>query len=300
MLMKVLLVHNENAGEGELDSAAITRLIEKAGHSVRTVPKEDNGLERRLGESLDLVAVAGGDGSVTKVATAMVGEDTPLTILPMGTANNLAHSVGITGDPADLIAGWEQGASVPLDAARVKHPRGEVIVFESAGIGIFTEAMCLALSHRNSAEKFSAEERFDRDFRLLRQLAQTVPSIRCVIEIDGKESEETVLLCEIMNSRQIGSRLVLAPTAETGDGLLDLVTVNDGQRPLLHRFLHRDPSDDQPPHLPVRQGRRIRITSKVRRIHLADTIERFMSGNKPWTLEATVEPGAVQLLVPAM
>ena len=49
----------------------------------------------RLGEALDLVAVAGGDGTVGEVAEALLGTDVPIAILPTGTANVVAREYGI-------------------------------------------------------------------------------------------------------------------------------------------------------------------------------------------------------------
>jgi diacylglycerol kinase family enzyme len=296
--MKVLLVHNPNAGEGTVGGKELRRLIESQGHSVRTARKQDDDLERHLVQPFDLIAIAGGDGTVTKVAKLLWGRPSPFTIIPLGTANNLAHSLEIEGEPEHLIAGWKQGTVRPFDAAVVTHPDGEEVVFESVGLGLFTEAMCLAMSHGDSSDQPEPEERFDRDFRLLRRMADTLPSSPCVIHVDDQKIEEPIVLCEIMNSRQVGSRLVLAPEADMGDGLLDLVLVTEKDRPLLRRFLHRDHSEDHPPHLPVHRGRQFRIASTARRIHVADSIKRFRARKDPWELEVTVQPAALQVLVP--
>lgn len=159
--------------------------------------------------------------------------------------------------------------------------------------------MCLAIAHGDS-DKFSADERFDRDFRLLRRLADTLPALPCTVEIDGNVRNDTVILCEIMNPRRIGSRLVLAPDAETGDGLLDLVLVTERDRPLLREFLERDPSDDHLPHLPAQRGRRFRVTSRAQRIHLSDQIVPIPRRDHPGTLEIDVQPAAVHVLVPTL
>lgn len=297
--MNVLLVYNPNAGKGKFSEREIGELILKQGHTLRIARKQDTDLERHLVQRFDLVAVAGGDGTVTKVAMLLLNRSIPLTVLPLGTANNLAHSMGIEGDPATLVPAWKDGTVVAFDAARVIHPRGEQIILESAGLGLFTEAMCLAIAHSEKGDKLPGKKRFDRDFRLLRRLVDTLPSFPCSIEIDGRRSRKQVLLCEIMNTRQAGSRLVLAPEARTDDGLLDLVLVSEKERPLLNRFLHRDPSDDHPPHLPVRQGRRFRISSRARRVHLADRIERFPRSRAPWRLDIEVLPGALRVFLPA-
>jgi diacylglycerol kinase (ATP) len=293
--MRVLLITNHKAGEADR-SDEIRGLIKSSSHKLYEAD------DREVGEiaaaEYDLVAVAGGDGTVTKVAKQLVGKPLPLTILPIGTANNLAHSLGFTDEPAALVPRWSEARLTPLDAAVIQHHKGRDFYFESAGVGLFTEAMCLAKSHDDSEEKWTADERFDRDFRLMRRMASSFSAWPCRIEMDGKASDENVLLCEIMNTRQIGSRLVLAPEASLGDGWLDLVLVTEADRGLLKEFLEREPSDDHLPHLPVRRGKRFKISSMAERIHVGDEIEKLPTATESWELEVSVQPGAVQVLVP--
>ena len=296
--MNVLLVYNRNAGTREFRCKEIVALIEGAGHTVRAIRKQDSDLERHLVLPFDLVVVAGGDGTVTKVARLLIRRPRPFTVLPLGTANNLAHSIGITGPAPALIAQWPAADIASFDAIRVGFADRECVMFESVGIGLFTEAMCLALSKGSEGRKISPKKRFDRDFRLLRRMADTLPSVPCTLDIDGRKFRKNVILLEIMNARQIGSRLVLAPEATTSDGSLDLVLVSEAQRARLRRFLHRDPSADHPPHLPIRRARRIRISARTPRVHLDDGIESLGSGKSSWTLTVEVLPAALQVLIP--
>ncbi|WP_437680260.1 YegS/Rv2252/BmrU family lipid kinase [Sorangium sp. So ce131] len=82
---------------------------------------------RRDGASL--VIAAGGDGTVSSVASALLGTDTCLGILPLGTANSIAHTLGI---PSALDAAMDvlvQGEPVQVDAARAN---GRTMVLLSA------------------------------------------------------------------------------------------------------------------------------------------------------------------------
>jgi len=55
----------------------------------------------------DIVAVAGGDGTVGKVARRLIGSPTPIAILPLGTANNIANTLDVTGKSLkELIRSW--------------------------------------------------------------------------------------------------------------------------------------------------------------------------------------------------
>ncbi|MBA3895362.1 MAG: diacylglycerol kinase, partial [Gemmatimonadales bacterium] len=106
--MRVTLVHNPGAGDERHSAKRIMRELEEAGYDARleSIKKQD------LGEALedpgDLVVVAGGDGSIKKVAIAMAGRGVPLAILPIGTANNIAKSLGALGSMGELIEGWRR------------------------------------------------------------------------------------------------------------------------------------------------------------------------------------------------
>jgi diacylglycerol kinase family enzyme len=58
-----------------------------------------------------LVAVAGGDGTVADVMRCLAGSSVRMTILPLGTADNIAAFFGLTGRSEDeLVAGWRLDA----------------------------------------------------------------------------------------------------------------------------------------------------------------------------------------------
>lgn len=78
-----------------------------------TKPDDDISAEikRALGEGCDLIIAAGGDGTVSLVASSLVGHDVPLGILPAGSANVLALELGIPADipqAAELLIGQHQ------------------------------------------------------------------------------------------------------------------------------------------------------------------------------------------------
>src|SRR5262245_27837869 len=88
--VRVTLMHIPAAG-GESQPARdeLLALLVRAGHRVRYQSVRERGWTRALEARADLVAVAGGDGAVGRVARRMVGRREPLAILPTGTANNL-------------------------------------------------------------------------------------------------------------------------------------------------------------------------------------------------------------------
>jgi diacylglycerol kinase family enzyme len=147
--MKVTLIHNPDAGSTDESCADdLANSIRAAGHSVTCRSCRSAGWENALLEPSDLVAVAGGDGIVGTVAKRMIGKSVPITVLPMGTANNIASTLGLTGIPNDdLIRGWGSARRIQLDLGTARGPWGKRYFIEGLGLGLFTdvESKCLEI-----------------------------------------------------------------------------------------------------------------------------------------------------------
>src|ERR671919_93707 len=92
--MKVTLVYNPGAGTDEqLSADELLGMIRRAGHTAILKSAKNDDWSSVLERPGDIVAVAGGDGTVGKVANCLLGKDIPIAVLPLGTANNieLAH-----------------------------------------------------------------------------------------------------------------------------------------------------------------------------------------------------------------
>lgn len=111
---RMLLVFNPTAGRrrGRLD--AILRSLRARGWDVvlqeTTGPADATRIAREEACRFDVLAVAGGDGTLNEAANGLadvmadVGEPTPnLAVLPFGTANVLAHEIGIGNDEARIV-----------------------------------------------------------------------------------------------------------------------------------------------------------------------------------------------------
>jgi len=83
--VRVTLIHNPGAGkQGKQNGEQIVELLEAAGHDVRYQSSKDDGWKNALKKPADLVAVAGGDGTVARVARRMAGRGIPVAALPSG------------------------------------------------------------------------------------------------------------------------------------------------------------------------------------------------------------------------
>src|SRR5437016_14199028 len=99
--MRVTLVHNPDAGDHRQPGRkALLAIIRAAGHTVHYYPSHDLRLAATLRRPTDLVVIAGGRHS-RQVAKLAHGRSVPLAVLPTGTANNIATTLGLTSLPLD-------------------------------------------------------------------------------------------------------------------------------------------------------------------------------------------------------
>ena len=219
--MKTTLIYNPSAGGSNTVAsvdleAALCAIGLEAIH--RPTTSEDD-LEQALENPGDLVVVAGGDGSVRAVASHLAGRGVPLTVLPMGTANNIGAALGLTGPPLELIVALEQPRRRWLDLGRVQGPWGEKLFLEGAGVGLFASVMAAYGPDDGKSP-----------LRALTAGVQTITAYvapDCHLTLDGVLRSDRCLLVEAMNTPAIGPRLRLAPDADPSDGWLEVITISD-------------------------------------------------------------------------
>jgi diacylglycerol kinase (ATP) len=231
--VRVTLIHNPTAGDERHSRASLSAILASAGHDVIYQSVKDEGWEKRLADDVDLVVVAGGDGTVRKVFKALSGATTPVTLFPVGSANNIARTLGFEHDDAARLArGWASGKRRPYDLGRIELPRGVSAFVESSGGGIFAEV--LARAKRVDKE---GRDKVDHGLRLLREVVEQEPPRRWDLGLDGHDLSGELLAVEAMNVRETGPNVLLAPDADPGDGLLDVVLVKAEDRDALVAYL---------------------------------------------------------------
>jgi diacylglycerol kinase family enzyme len=245
--MRVTLVHNPKAGGDPGPSKDdLLGWLERAGlDAVYSNSKKDD-LDDALADPGALVLAAGGDGTIAKVARRLGGRGIPLAILPLGTANNIARSLGIDDGIEASIAAL--GASpLPeqprrrLDVGVVRARWGERRFVEGVGAGLI--AALLATDEREEkatkARTDDPEERVALGLELLRRVAAETEARRWRVTADGRTVTGDFVMVEAVNIRALGPRLGLAPDADPGDGKLDLVLLRESERDALVEYLDR-------------------------------------------------------------
>jgi diacylglycerol kinase (ATP) len=171
-------------------------------------------------EGYDLVAVAGGNSAVRRVATALSGSGIPLGILPVGSTNLLARELGIPDnlfEAAAILAGEHR--LVDVDAMRV----GSRQYLLQIGIGSH-------LGAEGSEESDDPEPR--RGLNWLSYLGNTLRNLlgrggtRYYVTIDGQRRRIRARQIVIANAGGMGAaRMRWAPGIKPTDGQLDLVVL---------------------------------------------------------------------------
>ena len=210
----------------------------------------------------DLLVAAGGDGTVRKVAIAAADAGVPFAALPIGTANNIAKTLGLLGDARDLVRSWDAtgpAADRPRRGAAPATSRGDSSRASAAGWIAELHRSCRR--GRRRVPPARARDR-PRPAPARGPAPRRRSSARWRIVADGLDLSGDYLAVEILNIRFVGPNVPLAPDADPSDGLLDVVLVDRGRpRPAFSSTSTSgctSPSGEMPPLRSVR-AREIRL-----------------------------------------
>ncbi len=233
--MRILLVHNPKAGRDEHEGEGFIKALRKAGHKAIYQSSKEKGIGKALKKKVDLVLVAGGDGTVSKVACRLVAmnSEIPLAVLPLGTANNFARSLGFCLSERELFEQLDDGKCNTFDVGLARGPWGKRYFFEGAGAGLFADYMRAPKRDGKKDEPKSKAEAMRCHVKELRRRLQTYRARQWEIEVDGSNLSGGYLLWHAMNIRSVGPVLTLAADAKTNDGAFDFVGAREKDRALL-------------------------------------------------------------------
>ena len=289
--MRVCLYWNENAGEGTTFDE-IRRFIEKAGHRISRVVEHGEELGQVCREPHDCVAAAGGDGTVARAGRALAFGHMPLAIVPLGTANNIAASLGIDADPERAINAWKGQHVVRVDVGAVEDALGRCLFLEGVGVGLLPagiEAGRKALPKNSGHDPIAAVTKARKLF--LETLLKLEPR-RYRLSIEGTSLDEESLLVEILNIPAVGPRIRLSNEANPADGLLSVVVAGPADRELIAEHL-RGGWDDGQRHAQLKTWRATHVEVGGWHDYHVDDEVRVANGE---TVSIHIEPGALPVL----
>jgi diacylglycerol kinase (ATP) len=222
-MRRALVVLNPQAGGSDADRVreAVTRTAAEGLHcDVHVITPEEPGtaaVRTALAGGLDLVAAAGGDGTVSAVASALVHTDVPLGIIPVGTGNILARDLGIPLDldsALRLLCGPRHTRT--LDAMQV----GDRCFLLSIGVGLSA-----IMTRDTTAEDKRRLGRFAYVLRGLLALRGFQPW-RFTLTVDGRISHVRAAEVVVANSSTAGDpNIRWGPHIQLDDGVLDICIV---------------------------------------------------------------------------
>jgi diacylglycerol kinase (ATP) len=294
--MEFTLVYNGKPDAGDPTCDALLEALTESGLRAAGPPsvgKKD--LEGVLDDAAPLVVVAGGDGTVGTVARRLAGSERVLAILPCGTANNLARSLGIPLDPLAAARDLRQRRDRRLDVGVVQFDGHRERFIEAVGVGVFPHLMHLRTD--------DSQKRLDRALGLLLDEVRVHPARETTVVLDGSELSSSFVLLEAMNFPMIGPNVRLAPDAQPDDGLLDVALVTEDDRAALAQWLAERLQGRAPRQVPWRvvRAREVRLSPGGLALHVDDEVRCVSDSATSHDAQVTIslEPRALRVVVPA-
>ncbi|WP_194409056.1 diacylglycerol kinase [Microbacterium cremeum] len=244
--MKVALLVNPAARGGSHTGAASTAAERLRVHGVQTAiisggsaAESSSLLRTAIGVGVDAVVVAGGDGTVNLALQEVAGTGIPLGIVPAGTGNDFAETLGLREldavAAADAIA---SGATRRVDLARVTRDDGTTAYFGS----VLASGFDSKVNDRANAMRWPrGGSRYT--LALLAEFARLagIPYDVRMELADGTIERVTgdLVMATVGNGRHYGGGIPICPDADPADGLLDVLLVRPAGRARLLRLLPR-------------------------------------------------------------
>ncbi|GAB3927465.1 diacylglycerol/lipid kinase family protein [Mucilaginibacter myungsuensis] len=241
-LPTVTLLHNPSAGDEDHAGEHLTAKINAAGYDCRYLSTKEKGW-KKFDAGSALIVVAGGDGTIKKAVKALLKRDLRIDIglLPSGTANNIARSLGLTKDQEQNISGWKKQQVKQVDIGTISGLHDKDFFLESVGCGILP-ALMKEMKHADKKLSDEPAKRLEAARKIFVDLTHNYKPKSCKLIIDGKDHSGDYILIEILNMPYVGPNLRLSPTADAGDGNFDIVLVSADAREILANLLDGEAS----------------------------------------------------------
>ena len=211
-----VLLYNPQSGRGRIDFQVeeLCTVFRAYGYDIRPqqIDFEANPFDGN--ETVSLMVVAGGDGSVNFVLNAMKrkGLDIPLGVIPAGTANDFAGALGMSRRPLEAARQIASGVEERVDCGRVN----DLYFINILSFGIFTTT-----SQRTPDEN---KHRIGKLAYIIEGVREVVSmhAVPLEIDADGERFDLRSLMVLIFNGETAGG-FPLARRSSIRDGLLDCI-----------------------------------------------------------------------------
>lgn len=290
MIMRnIQIIHNPAAGEENTGKQELLESLNRAGHDFQYFSTDEKGWDSFYRHRRDAVLIAGGDGTIRKVADVILNRktgnrDIPLYLKPLGTANNIARTLGVA-DASDTFTLNQKGPVLKFECGGIRNLKKEKFFLESVGLGIFPELMHQMRKDKN--KDYVASLTLPKTIDILIDIAKSHKAGKAVIMCDGMIIKGHFLLVEVMNIQYIGPNIRLAPGADPSDGLFDLVMVPEKKRAELIDFLEKmkEGKVGEEKFAHILRSKKVKLKCNGGSVHADDILITNHKG-KSFTLEA--------------
>lgn len=291
------ILHNPNAGSQEHTKKKLISLIKSAGVDCGYSSTKKIGW-KKMDEKTDVIVIAGGDGTVRKIIVKFLHRNQhhirPVLLLPLGTANNIAKSLGIQGHIDEIVRNLDKRKLKKFDVGKISGRKKDMIFVESFGFGVFPELMKTMRAIPEN-EDATPEENLKTALEQLHRIIMSYPAKPFTITIDGTPNTDHYLLIEIMNTPSIGPNLNISPESDPGDGEFELVLIPEKDREAFANYVSYKLSGIEKEFVPlVIKGKKISITTPAGDLHIDDELKTL---KKEKNLTITPIPGMLEFFV---
>jgi diacylglycerol kinase (ATP) len=298
--MDVVLLHNPKAGNESWSRRDLIKLVRRGGFEPHYLPLPLALDDPDLIEGGEFVIVAGGDGAIRKTALALIGRKQPIAPLPLGTANNIVRSFGMSLRPEEIVDGWKKAKRRKFDVGVIEGPWGKRHFIEGVGIGLISRSIAV-LEEIDEEAVYALKKpkhKLHRDICVAAALAREMSPLHAKMSLDGRDFSGEFLLLEVLNIRRAGPGVELAPHASSSDGRFDVVSATIAQRERLWRTLKSRLRDSKKTlgSLTTRRARLVHV--QVHEPCEMRIDDGTISIAADTAVEITLKPGELEFVVP--
>lgn len=292
-----VIVNPVKVGDGPAFRRKVTRALISRGYGEPLwleTTEDDPGhamAKQATAEHVDVVLVAGGDGTVRVVCAQLARTGIPLAVLPAGTGNLLARNLGIPLDLDEALYRLLDGRDRSIDMVAVHGDQLDNELFVvMAGLGLDAAIIDDAPADLKKRLGWPAYL-----VSALRNINHPVVKVSITMD-DEPPRQRRAKTVVVGNVGHLQANIPLLPDAEPDDGTLDVVVIAPRrvtQWPrLIVRVLTRQRRTDV--YLERFRGQRVEITA-------SEDVRRQLDGDAiatGRTITAEIEPGVLVVRVP--